>query len=217
MPTKSNVFILLLAVLHLSALSSHAQTPPFASVQRVEIDGSGCEAGSANALITNDLNYLSVLYDRFAVEIGKGTANPGAKSAEKKCTVNVIVNVPAGWNFTFESIDYRGYVQLPNKMAFAYQLISAEIGGGRGIGFDQNIIRGSKNENFVTTVRNKSSAALSNLSCSNQNQDVSIKIKSVIGVRNALTELTKPALRLVVDSTDAAFRQNLRLAWKPCR
>ena len=241
---KVTLFQFSAALLIFAATSvSWAQMPPLASVQRVEIDGSGCEAGSANALITSDLNFLSVLYDRFGVEIGKGTANPGAKSAEKKCSINVVVLVPAGWNFTFESVDYRGFVQLPNKMALAYQLISAEVGGGRGIGFDQNIMRGPKTENFVTTVRNKGLAALGNptanpldkllglgnalgnlkngvgslMGCSNQNQEVRIKIQTIIGIRNLLAELTKPAVRLTVDSTDASFRQNLKLAWKQCQ
>ena len=214
----------------LSATLTQAQTPPFASVKSIEIDGSGCEAGSANALITSDLNFLSVLYDRFAVEIGKGTEKSKSKSAEKKCTINVTVQVPAGWDFTFDSVDYRGVVQLPNQMTLAYQLISAEVYGGRGIAFDQNLMRGPKNQNFVTTVRNKGLLSLLNgvknqvdqlsnfglANCSNQTQDVKIKIKSIIGVRNLLGELTRPAVRLIVDSTDASFRQNLKLNWKRC-
>ncbi len=219
--------------------------PPTSAVQNVEIDGSGCDAGSANALMTSDMNFLSVLYDRFSVEIGKGTANPGKRAAEKNCTINVTVGVPAGWNFSFESVDYRGFVQLPNKMTMAYQLISAEVYGGRGIGFEQNALRGPKTQNFVTTVKNNGLSGLgssnpidklvglantvgaiknqiNNLSngnlmgCSNENQSVKIKIKSIIGVRNLLADLTKPAVRLVVDSTDASFRQNLKLNWKRC-
>ena len=229
----------------LSSTLVRAQMPPFSSVRAVEIDGSGCDAGSANAIITSDLNFLSVLYDRFSVEIGKGTANPGKKAAEKNCTVNVTVEVPAGWNFTFDSIDYRGYVQLPNKMTLAYQLITAEAYGGRGIGFEQNSLQGPKNQNFVTTVKNKGVSVLGSsnpldqiiglgnavgaiknqintlssgsfMGCSDQTQNVKIKIKSIIGVRNLLGQLTKPAVRLVVDSTDASFRQNLKLNWKRC-
>ena len=205
----------------MATFTAEAQMPPFASVESVEIDGSGCDASSANALITNDLNFLSVLYDRFSVEIGKGTANPGAKSAEKNCTVNVIIQVPPRWNFTFDSIDYRGFVQLPNKMTLAYQLITAEVYGGRGIGFSQNLMKGPKNDTYISTVKNKNNllnsiSVLSLMNCSDQAQSVKIKIKSVIGIRNLLGQLTKPAVRLVVDSTDAAFRQNLKLSWKPC-
>lgn len=222
--------ITVLFTLLAASLSQAQSTPPFANVKSIEIDGSGCEAGSANAIITSDLNFLSVLYDRFSVEIGKGTAKPKSKSAEKKCTINVTVQVPAGWDFTFDSVDYRGFVQLPNQMTLAYQLISAEVYGGRGMAFDQNLVRGPKNQNFVTTVKNKGFLSLINgvknqvdqlsgsrlTNCSNQTQDVKIKIQSIIGVRNLLGELTRPAVRLIVDSTDAAFRQNLKLNWNRC-
>ncbi len=205
----------------LLVFTAQAQMPPYAGVKSVQIDGSGCDAGSANAVITSDLNFLSVLYDRFSVEIGKGTANPGSKSAEKNCTIAVMVQVPPGWNFEFESVDYRGFAEVPNKMAIAYQLISAEVYGGRGIGFNQNLMRGPKTENFATTVRRANLGAIGALTggagCSNEPQDVKVKIKSVIGVRNLLASITKPAVRLVVDSTDASFRQNLRLNWRQCR
>lgn len=238
---------ILISIICLIGFSANAQLPPFANVKSVQIDGSGCDAGSANALITSDLNYLSVLYDRFSAEIGKGTANPGAKSAEKNCAINVTIEIPRGWNFQFDSVDYRGFVQVPNNMALAYQVITAEVSGGRGIAFDQNIIKGPRNENFVTTVTNKGNSALKNpnanpldklgglinvlggiknsvdqlsagdlFGCSLNTQETTIKIKSVIGVRNLLASITKPAVKIVVDSTDASFKQRLHLKWKRC-
>ena len=121
---------------------SHAEMPPFAILKDVQIDGSGCQAGSANAIMTNDLNYLSVLYDKFSAEIGKGTANPGGRADEKTCTINVTIQIPAGWNFQFDSVDYNGFVSVPNKAAVAYQLITAEVYGGRGMAFEQNLMKG---------------------------------------------------------------------------
>ncbi len=218
-----------------SGLLAQAQMPPYATIKSVEIDGSGCEAGSASVIMTNDLNFMSVLYDRFSAEIGKGTANPNAKSAEKKCSLNVTVQIPAGWTFDFESAEYRGFVRLPNQMALAYQLISAEVYGGRGFGFEQNIMKGPKTQNFSATVTNaKNSGGLvgligqigglknqlnglsGNNGCSSQSQETRIKIQSLIGVRNLLAQISKPAVQIIVDSTDASFRQNLRLRWRQC-
>lgn len=238
---------ILFSLVCLIGFSAKAQLPPFANVTNVQIDGSGCDAGSANALITDGLNYLSVLYDNFSAEIGKGTANPGSKSAEKRCTINVTVEIPSGWNFQFDSVDYRGYVQVPNSSALAYQVITAEVSGGRGVAFDQHLIKGPRNENYVTTVTNKGNAALQNpnanpldklgslinvlgglknsvdklsagdlFGCSKSTQQATIKIKSVIGVRNILGQLIKPAVKIVVDSTDASFKQRLHLKWRQC-
>lgn len=244
---KIMTLTLIASIVFFTQQQIHAQMPPYASIRSVEIDGSGCDAGSANALMTSDLNTLSVLYDRFSVEIGSGTANPGSRAMEKNCTINVMVQVPPGWNFQFDSADYRGYVEVPNKMTLAYQVITAEVYGGRGIAFDQNLIRGPKRENFLTTVSNKGLGsiksgnsitdriggilgvigglknAVDNLSsggttsCSSAPQDVKIKIKSLIGVRNLLADISKPAVKIVIDSTDASFRQNLKLRWNQCR
>jgi hypothetical protein len=240
---KSLAFILLF----ISSLAQ-ADSPDFAIVKAVQIDGSGCEAGSANAVMTSDLNFLSVLYDRFSAEIGKGTANPGAHSSEKHCTINVTIQIPPGWNFQFDSVDYNGFVNVP-KLAIAYQLITAEVYGGRGMAFDQNIMKGPKTENFSTRLTNasggsdspsaggklgglggllgglgkiknkvdqlKSGSPLLN-GCSNQIQETKIKIKSTIGVRNPFADVSKKAVQIVVDSTDAAFKQNLKLTWIRC-
>ncbi|MBC7420376.1 MAG: DUF4360 domain-containing protein [Bdellovibrio sp.] len=226
--------LLLSSLVLLSGLLAQAQMPPFAVVKSVEIDGSGCEAGSASVIMTPDLNFMSVLYDRFSAEIGKGTANPNAKSAEKKCTLNVTIQIPPGWNFEFESVEYRGFVRLPNQMALAYQLISAEVYGGRGFGFDQNIMKGPRTENFASTVSNAKISGAGGIlgkigaikgqidqlkaggGCSVQGQETKIKIQSLIGVRNLLAQISKPAVQIVVDSTDASFRQNLRLRWRQC-
>ncbi|MEQ1723202.1 MAG: DUF4360 domain-containing protein [Pseudobdellovibrio sp.] len=241
-------FVLFASSILFMSLTLMAQLPPRATINDIQIAGSGCEAGSANAIITPDLNYLSVLYDKFSVEIGKGTQNPGARALEKKCTIQVKMFVPAGWNFKFGSVEYRGFVAVPTKATVAYQLITVEAEGGRGLAFDQNVINGPKMQNYSTLVTNAGGkqnintgsnnpldklggliniiGGLKNsvdtlkagdlLGCSNQDQVIAIKIKSTIGVRNLLADLIKPAVKIVVDSTDASFRQNLKINWKRC-
>ena len=193
--------------------------PPSAQVTNVQIDGSGCDASSASAIMTSDLNYLSVLYDRFSAEIGKGTPNPDAKAQEKQCTILVDVNVPQGWTFDIDAIEYRGYVEIPNKLAVAYQLATAEIYGGKAFGFEQSLMKGPKVENYSLLIKNKSplGGKLNSLSCLSSGQNIRIRIKSLIGVRNLLASIFKPAVKIVVDSTDASFRQNLKLAWRRCQ
>jgi hypothetical protein len=214
------IFLATIGVLF--SISTFAQLPPSAVVTNVQIDGSGCDAGSANAIMTQDLNYLSVLYDRFAAQIGRGTENPNAKAIEKKCTILVDVNVPAGWMFDIDSIEYKGYVEIPNKLAAAYQVATAEIAGGKGsIGFEQKLFNGPKSENYSLLMKNKNilgnSQTLSALACLSSSQNIRIKIKSLIGVRNLLAQIFKPAVKIVVDSTDASFRQNLKLNWRRCQ
>lgn len=213
---KIKLLSLTVSVLFVSNYAIAQLTPPSAQVTQVQIDGSGCDAQSANALITSDLNYLSVLYDRFSAEIGKGTADKNSKAQEKRCTILVDISVPQGWTFTFDTIDYRGYVEVPNKAAAAYQIVTAEIQGGASLGFEQKVFQGPVQQNYIVTVKNQSPAFLNKLSCFQNNQTLRVKIKSTIGVRNLLAGLVKPAVKIVVDSTDASFKQSLRFNWKRC-
>ena len=240
-------FISLSLLLLLTHNLQAQEVPPFATVTDLQIDGSGCEAGSANAVVTSDLGFLSVLYDKFSAEIGQGTANPTIAAQEKRCTILVKVQIPAGWNFQFDSVQYSGFVALPNKATAAYQLITVETTGGRGVGFGQNLLQGPKTQNFSTLVRNQAGAKgiLGNsgtlgkigdiigiiggikntvdaarsgglLGCSNQVQDAVIKIKATIGVRNLLAGVSRPAVKIVMDATDASFAQNLKFNWRRC-
>jgi len=207
----------MLSFIVFSSVKSWAQVaPPSAKVMNVQIDGSGCDAGSANAVITDDLNFLSVLYDRYTAEIGQGTAQPKAKAAEKHCNIIVDINVPQGWTLSFDQIDYRGFVQVPNKAAAAYQITTADIDGGASAGFDQQIFQGPKTENFTISVKNKIPKVLSTLSCQSNSQNIRVRIKNTIGVRNLLAGFLRPTVKIVVDSTDASFKQNLKINWKRC-
>lgn len=215
---------ILIAILLLST-QAFAQKPPSAAVTSVQIDGSGCEAGSANALITSDLNYLSVLYDRFSVELGKGTANPKDSNDEKSCSIVVNINVPHGWTFDFDTVDYRGFVEVTNAGALGYQFIKAEIEGGRSFGFEQKVFKGPINKDYVVSVKNQAPGIFGSLggigkiggavACLSGGQNIRVKIKSQIGVKS-LIKFLKPRARLVIDSTDASMAQRLKFNWKRC-
>lgn len=131
------------------------EVPPFATITSIDYRGSGCDAESARAAITSDLSYISVLYDRFSVSIGQGSENPLAPQAMKNCAVVIKMDLPAGWSFQFEAVEYQGFVSLPNQSYQAIQRISAFTRDGlRGRDFDQHVMTGPKTENFSYVYRN---------------------------------------------------------------
>ena len=147
------LFILLL----LSFNSFAQETPPFAQISSVDFRGSGCDAESARVALTSDLSYLSVLYDRFSVSIGQGSENPTAKNAVKNCAVVVKIEVPAGWSFKFETVEYAGFVSLPTNEFQATQRMSAFTrDGSRGRDFQQNIMNGPLSDSFRSVYVNPS-------------------------------------------------------------
>ncbi|MCC2678835.1 MAG: hypothetical protein K0R29_1411 [Pseudobdellovibrio sp.] len=140
-------------------LSAQAQeVPPFANITSVDFRGTGCDAESARVSITPDLQYMSILYDRFKAEVGAGSPNINARVANKNCVVVVKFDLPAGWSFQFEAVEYRGFVGLPNNKTIAQQRISVDTpssGGfqGRMRDFQENVMRGPMMDNFVTVYR----------------------------------------------------------------
>lgn len=78
-----------------------------------EISGPGCPAGTARATIAPDGSAISVLFDNFSM-----TVSPGryiAPDLIKKCRIRIPVDVESGVNLEATQIDYRGYVNIPER------------------------------------------------------------------------------------------------------
>ena len=208
--------VLLLVIFSVSSAFSQLLVPPRAEVVNVQIDGSGCDASTARAVFTQDITTLSVLYDKFIAEIGKGTAEPKAKSAEKQCKVMIDVVATPGWTFNVDSVEYRGFVEAPDKTTFAYQLASIESNGLSTIGFDQALIKGPFINDHSLIVKNKNIGILKKSNCDGSPQR--LRIKTVIGVRNLLAALgfMRPKVSIGVDSADGQINQRFVFNWKKC-
>lgn len=228
----------LLVFLLLTSSGFAQDVPPFANITSVEYRGTGCDAESARVVMTPDLSYLSVLYDRFSVEVGTGTASPLDQNQQKNCAIIVKFDLPAGWSLQFDEVEYRGFVALPTAMASARQMISVETLHGKGRNFQENIIQGPKTENFVTVYRNSVIEQIGKelvrghgagngkgkgrrnrsgdfFACSDRTQQATLKIRSRIAVKNN-GDKTHPLIKMIVDSTDASFNQKLRINWNQC-
>lgn len=228
--------LVLLVFLFLTISGFAQDIPPFATITSVEYRGTGCDAESARVVITPDLSYLSVLYDRFSVEVGTGTASPLDQNQQKNCAIIVKLDLPAGWSLQFDEVEYRGFVALPTAMASARQMISIETLNGKGRSFQENIIQGPKTENFVTVYRTPAIEQIGKeqvrgqgagngkgrrnrsgdfFACSDRTQQATLKIRSRISVRNS-GDKNHPLIKMIVDSTDASFNQKLRINWNQC-
>ncbi len=225
--------ILIIAIPLLSLALSAQEVPPFANITSVDFRGSGCDAESARVAMTPDLSYISVLYDRFSVEAGVGTSKPLANADQKNCMIVVKFDLPAGWSLQFDAVEYRGFVSLPDSNAIANQVISVSTPQGKGRNFEQNVIRGPIQDNFVSIYRNpiinataeqklrpgrlgrrKHIRAGDFFECSDRVQQAVLRISSRIAVRGAGPN--KSTMKMVVDSTDASFNQKLKINWNKC-
>lgn len=150
-------FVLLILASTFSA--SAQETPPYANAT-VDYRGTGCDQGSARASLTSDFSYISVLFDRFSANIGVGSDNPNAPIATKNCVVIINLDVPAGWSFQFEAIEYRGFVSLPAGTKATQRISAFTRDTRRGRDFQLHEMTGPLTDNFSVLYRNPITEAL---------------------------------------------------------
>jgi hypothetical protein len=139
--------------------ASAQETPPYANAT-VDYRGTGCDQGSARASLTSDFRYISVLFDRFSASIGVGSDNPNAPVATKNCVVIINLDVPAGWSFQFEAIEYRGFVSLPAGTRATQRISAFTRDTRRGRDFQSHEMTGPLTDNFSVLYRNPITEAL---------------------------------------------------------
>jgi hypothetical protein len=78
-------------------------------VEKVEYQGTGCGGGSATTAISPDNLAVTSVFSEFLAAIGPGN-DPG--EGAKNCLLMMQIKVPAGLQYSLESVDYRGFAQL---------------------------------------------------------------------------------------------------------
>jgi hypothetical protein len=74
------------------------------------LGGTGCPEGTIAASITPDAKTISLLFDNYIAEAGNSA---GVKRDIKNCSVQLPIEVPAGFQFTIVKLDYRGFNFVP--------------------------------------------------------------------------------------------------------
>ena len=111
MQTSTRIFALALTTAALATVSAtaHAQVPDYVRVRGITANGTGCPAGSTAINVSPDWQALTLYTDQFVAEIGPGVS---IADGRKFCQVNLDLDFPAGWQYTIDSVDVRGYASL---------------------------------------------------------------------------------------------------------
>lgn len=72
--------------------------------------GSGCPDGSIAFAPTETA--FTMLFDSYSASAGTGAT---WRDTFKTCTIDIPVEVPAGWQIAIDSVDYRGYASVTEK------------------------------------------------------------------------------------------------------
>lgn len=84
--------------------------PPGAGfIEKVHYDGTGCPARSFTNNVSEDKQAVTSVFSAFSAEISAAAAPEDATS---NCLITMEVNVPAGFQYSLESVHHRGYLSL---------------------------------------------------------------------------------------------------------
>jgi Domain of unknown function (DUF4360) len=82
-------------------------------IEKVNYTGTGCDDKSASSGFSPDKQVVTSIFSAFVA--AKGGATP-PEEATRNCLVMMEVNVPAGWQYSVESLDYRGFAGLEGEV-----------------------------------------------------------------------------------------------------
>lgn len=186
--------------------------PDLAEIRSVHIQGSGCENTTASASFSPDLKDLSILFDNYSVEIGQGSVNAHAMTQHKNCFVNINVYVPAGWQYAFKSIDYRGFVALPSS-AWGFHRFSSMSGNSIVPSLKEVTHKGPLNSDYTFHVETRPERRVWSNCLAGNHQ---IKLLSQLGVSFYPKSTDRSYSTLNLDSQDLSLRQSLGVEWRRC-
>lgn len=133
-------FSSLLFVFHIQFLLA---APQMGSPQ---YEGSGCLPGTLQTALSPDGTSLSVLFDHFKVEAGKGIA-----VGEKSCSLSIPFSLPDDTLLIIVQADYRGFNSLPKGASSRFQTFYQFSLGSRKQDKHQIKFKGPLTEEFINT------------------------------------------------------------------
>jgi hypothetical protein len=92
--------------------------PGSGTIESVSYEGTGCESGTTTTAISEDGQAVTSIFSAFVAAAGGATP---AAQAKLNCITMMQVKVPAGWQYSLESIDYRGFAGLGAEVSASRQ------------------------------------------------------------------------------------------------
>jgi hypothetical protein len=173
-------------------------------INRITYNGSGCPADSVAAAISEDLTSFTLLFSNFIASSGPGIQAPENR---KNCQVNVDIRYPQGWSYSIASIDYRGYVNVPEGVT-AVQKANYYFSGSVAQSSAETRFPGPRTEDYL--VRNQ--IGISNLVWSRCGRIERGNVNAQVRLEGNLTQ----SAQITVDSIDGTVQQIFGLQWKQC-
>jgi hypothetical protein len=149
-----------------------------------------------------------VTYSEYLAQAGVG-AKP--TDVRKNCQINVIVNVPQGFTYAIDQVDYRGFAHL-EAGAKGTERANYYFQGSSQTLFVSHPFTGPYNDDWHATDQ-VGIAALVFAPCGEKRN---LNINTELRVDGGTSDLKKTTSFMSMDSTDSAISTVYHFAWKQC-
>jgi hypothetical protein len=183
--------------------------PSEVAISSISMNGNGCPAGSARAVLAPDASSLTVLFDQL-----QARSNSVMPVDRKNCSLVIQMSKPKLWSFAIESADFRGFVSL-SAGSQATQKVSVNVGrlGAPQLTAsfaEQRWVGPLATPFLISSARPIDGPKL--LSCFPFGRDTKVAIESTLTARAA----QGGEALLDVDSFDGKLVQKYNLKWINC-
>lgn len=182
-------------------------------IHDVRLTGTGCSNADASATATEDGRVLSVLFDNYIVEIGKGSTNPQSTILQKDCRVLIDIDVTPGYQYALESTEYRGFSALPSN-AYGMHRFTQIIPGQPIVSVREAQLTGPINQNYHVIQRQKPGRYVFS-NCSQSRQTLEIMSQLMVAYRPKTSGRDIAMINL--DSVDTGVVSSFNLVWQRCK
>ncbi|MDF3289616.1 DUF4360 domain-containing protein [Streptomyces silvisoli] len=192
-----------------SAAAHGLDSPPPGKIviDLVNVNGSGCPAGTAAVAVSPDNTAFTVTYSDYMAQVGVG-ARP--TDFRKNCQLGLDVHVPQGFTYAVAEADYRGYGHLENG-ASGLERANYYFQGMQQTSYIEHPFSGPMDDDWQTT----DTTDVASLVYAPCGEERNFNINTELRV-NAGTSDPNTTSFLSMDSTDGSITTVYHFAWKQC-
>jgi hypothetical protein len=184
------------------------------TIRGARLTGNGCNSSSASAVVTEDGQTLSVLFDNYQAEIGVGSANPQALQIKRDCHVLIDVDVPYGYQYAIVRTEYRGFAALPASAYGFHRFTQIIPGAVLPPSMREAQLRGPVANNYEVAVDQKPGREVYS-ACNKPQQTIDLLSELFVGFLPKSTDRSMAAINL--DSVDTGVQSRFKLRWRACK
>ena len=189
--------------------SANTPNPREVYIQGITYNGSGCPLGTVAENVSADAKAFTLTFSDYIAEAGPGVS---LRDGRRNCQVTLDLKVPQGWQYSFGTFDYRGYVFLDRGMQAAHNT-SYYFQGQGDTGRFESVMHGDIDRDYTF----RDSIALGSMVWSSCDASRALNINTAINVRNSNKRRYPDAAGLITnDSIDGEIKHVFGIRWRRC-